>query len=149
MAASQQESPVVVSDGGGGAIVVWTDRRNETFPASDVYAQRIGPDGAVPTGVGPVSGSPRLVVSPGAPNPFSDVTRFDVLLDEDSDVDVKIYDVRGRLLREQPLGSQSAGLHSIEFDGRDAAGQLLPSGIYFCRVTAVGMSKTLKFVITR
>ncbi len=39
----EQSDPVMVSDGAGGAIVAWTDYRSGSD--SDIYAQRIGPDG--------------------------------------------------------------------------------------------------------
>lgn len=47
--AGDQFDPVLLSDGAGGCFAVWYDGRNRTGPGDDnydIYAQRIGPDGA-------------------------------------------------------------------------------------------------------
>jgi hypothetical protein len=146
-AANEQQYPVIVSDGGGGAIVAWTDLRSKVTSSSDVYAQRVGPEGLIPTGVRGNPRTPALVVSSGTPNPFSATTLFNITLVEESNVDVRVYDVRGRLVRQAALGTMAAGVHPIAFDGRDGANQPLPSGVYFYRVTAGDASTVRKFVI--
>ena len=49
---STQSEARIVSDGAGGAVIVWIDNRTE----QDIYAQRLGPDGAAlwPAGGAPV-----------------------------------------------------------------------------------------------
>jgi len=47
------------------------------------------------------------------------------------------------------LGVMTAGYQTRNFSGRDAAGQPLPSGVYFYRVTAGGETATRKMVIQR
>jgi len=42
---SSQGNAAIVSDDAGGAIIVWEDRRNDTYPKSDIYAQRVDPNG--------------------------------------------------------------------------------------------------------
>jgi hypothetical protein len=44
-APADQQALVMVADGAGGAIVAWSDYRNYSESAADLYAQRIGPDG--------------------------------------------------------------------------------------------------------
>jgi flagellar hook assembly protein FlgD len=114
-----------------------------------VYAQRVGPEGLIPTGVRGNPRTPALVVSSGTPNPFSATTLFNITLVEESNVDVRVYEVRGRLVRQAALGTMAAGVHPIAFDGRDGANQPLPSGVYFYRVTAGDASTVRKFVIAR
>lgn len=46
-AAGAQTRPRLVSDGSGGALVIWLDTRNSTTTGSDIYAQRLGTDGAI------------------------------------------------------------------------------------------------------
>jgi len=47
-AARHQEYPTIVPDGAGGAIITWFDQRTgDSYTFSDIYAQRISPDGAV------------------------------------------------------------------------------------------------------
>jgi hypothetical protein len=43
--ASSQSNAAVISDGVGGAFIVWQDRRNDSYPKTDIYAQRVDPDG--------------------------------------------------------------------------------------------------------
>ena len=47
------------------------------------------------------------------------------------------------------LRNVPAGMAGYVFDGRDRAGRLLPSGVYFTRVAAKGVVGTTKLVITR
>lgn len=47
-----------------------------------------------------------------------------------SDVDLSIYDVAGRLVRHLATGAHPAGVYSVPWDGTDAAGHRLSSGVY-------------------
>lgn len=47
-----------------------------------------------------------------------------------------VYDLRGRLVRTLLRGEQPAGEHALRWDGRDAAGREVASGVYFFRVDA-------------
>jgi len=47
-AARHQEYPTIVPDGAGGAIITWFDQRTgDSYTFSDIYAQRISPNGTV------------------------------------------------------------------------------------------------------
>jgi hypothetical protein len=89
-----------------------------------------------------------LVLLANVPNPFSGSTELRIGLPSESDVTVEFYDVAGRRVaaRTTRLG---AGWQRVDFDGRDDAGRLLVSGVYFCRVSAGGSSSTHKMVIQR
>ncbi len=82
-------------------------------------------------------GSPdafRLVGN--APNPFNPKTsvRFDV--PREAHVSICVYDVTGRLVRVLEDGSLDAGRHETTWDGRDATGAEVGSGVYFCVMQA-------------
>lgn len=142
-----QYSPAVASDGFGGAIVAWHDLRNGgTY---DIYSNRITQGGAIPTPVGRTPAMPSLLVGDAYPNPFSAGTDLDIVLPQDADVSVEIFDVAGRHVRALDLGRFSAGVTRISFDGRDASAQPLPSGVYFLRVHAANETATRKLVIQR
>jgi hypothetical protein len=64
-------------------------------------------------------------------------------------VDVEVFDVTGRRVREQRLAALPAGWREIVFDARDAGGRQLPSGVYFYRVSAAAETVTRKMVIAR
>lgn len=71
---------------------------------------------------------------PGGPNPFDDVARVRYVLPAEMLVSLRIFDARGRYVRTLFRGNQVARTYSIEWDGRDAAGHSVPSGVYFCRL---------------
>ncbi len=69
------------------------------------------------------------------PNPFNARTRivYD-LPEEGGQIRLAIFDSEGRLLRVLVEGWKSGGRHSISFDGLDASGEPLSSGIYLYRL---------------
>jgi len=60
---------------------------------------------------------------------------------------LKIYDVAGRLVKTLIDGVEQPGRRLIEWNGRDAAGSRVASGVYFCRMTAPGYTRTQKMVL--
>lgn len=91
----------------------------------------------------------ELQVRPNVPNPFGGATEFEVGLPVDADVTFEVYDVVGRRVATHAYPSLAAGWQRLGFDGRSDAGRMLPSGVYFCRVSAAGMVVTRKVVIQR
>lgn len=67
------------------------------------------------------------------PNPFNPTTRISYKLPSESFVTLSVYDVLGRELETLVNARQSAGVHSITFDGSH-----YPSGLFFCRMSGVG-----------
>ncbi len=51
-----------------------------------------------------------------------------------SEVTVAVYALDGRRVWQARPGAQSAGRHSVRWDGRDEAGQSVPPGVYMARV---------------
>jgi len=104
------------------------------------YAQ---PSAGAPS---PASGPLRLVV---ASNPFrrSTVLRFN--LPRPATARLEVFDLRGRLLRRLVAEHQSAGLHAVTWDGRDAAGLRLASGTYVARLSAGELNETRKLQLLR
>jgi C1A family cysteine protease len=91
----------------------------------------------------------ELKLSPARPNPFHNETIVAFLLPAEGGATVSIYDVAGRLLRTLPEQRCSAGLNERVWNGTDADGNDVPSGVYFVRVTAGGESATGKVVVVR
>jgi flagellar hook assembly protein FlgD len=82
------------------------------------------------------------------PNPFNASTSIYFNLDQQSEVKLGIYNVTGRLVREYNLTAGS-GHHSIVWDGTDARGNQVASGIYFYRLRAGIVNQTRKMVLLR
>ncbi len=85
-----------------------------------------------------------------APNPCLTTTGFGILLPRPSPVQARIFEPSGRLVREL-LGPTllPAGHHRLQWNGVDALGRTLPSGVYFCRVEAGGQTKEYRVVRLR
>ena len=70
------------------------------------------------------------------PNPFNPSTTISYSLGRDAEVSLDIYNVRGQLVRRLVREAQSAGNHSIVWDGKDSSGRESASGFYFYRLRA-------------
>ncbi|MGA2624212.1 MAG: FlgD immunoglobulin-like domain containing protein, partial [Bacteroidota bacterium] len=78
----------------------------------------------------------EFALSQNYPNPFNPTTRFNVDVPKTTNVDVIVYNILGQRVATLLSGIQSAGYHTVEWDGRDAHGLVVPSGMYFVRMTA-------------
>ncbi|MEZ5064203.1 MAG: FlgD immunoglobulin-like domain containing protein [bacterium] len=105
---------------------------------------------ATSTAAGEASVSPRsLALRPASPNPFSDATSVGLGLPRAGDVTVELFDAAGRRVATRSLGRTDPGWQNLMIDGRDDAGRPLGSGVYFCRVSAGGETRTTKVVVRR
>ncbi len=85
-----------------------------------------------------------------APNPFNPATtiRFSVA-HEGAHVSLRVYDVAGKLVRELVNGTTPAGEHEARWDGRNASGVPVASGVYFSRMEADGWAASRKMVLLK
>jgi hypothetical protein len=84
------------------------------------------------------------------PNPFnpSTVIRYDVPAGGGA-VNLRIYDVGGRLVRTLVDGFEAAGRKSVAWHGKNNRGELVATGVYFYRMTAPGFERTRKMVLLK
>jgi hypothetical protein len=75
-----------------------------------------------------------LVLDQNHPNPFNPLTTISFSLPRDDKVRLKIFDVRGQLVRTLADGPQTAGSHSVVWNGRDDRGAEVASGTYLYRL---------------
>jgi hypothetical protein len=83
------------------------------------------------------------------PNPFNPSTTIEFELPRAADVDLRIYDAGGRLVRRLLADELGAGLQSVNWDGRDDQGQRLGSGVYFCRLRTGDRVLSKKLILLR
>ena len=88
------------------------------------------------------------------PNPFNPETWIPFQLAAPADVSVKIYTVDGKLVRSLALGHLAAGVYqhrsrAAYWDGRNAQGEPVASGIYFYTLTAGDFTATRKMLIMK
>jgi hypothetical protein len=89
----------------------------------------------------------RLVAA--QPNPFNPITLLGFEVTARERVELRIYDVRGRLVRTLVDGMVDPGVHRAVFDGRNERGQDVASGTYFVELTAGGRRATEKLSLVR
>jgi hypothetical protein len=83
------------------------------------------------------------------PNPFTGSTMIRFAIGAASDAEVGIFDVAGRQVRHLDRRTYQPGSHRVAWDGRDDAGNALPSGVYFTRLTADGRTTSRALLLTR
>ena len=91
-----------------------------------------------------------LAVHCATPNPFGVNTALSYELPSPGDVDIRVFDVSGRLVRtlidSEP---RPAGLQTLVWNGRDDRGRKVASGVYFFRVNIGGESIERRTVLLR
>lgn len=70
-------------------------------------------------------------------------------LDRPSRVELRIYDLRGRIVTTLVSESPSAGAYTRVWEGRDASGQSVASGVYFAELRAEGRRQSRRMVLVR
>ena len=88
------------------------------------------------------------------PNPFNPETWIPYQLSEAAEVTVTLHSSDGKLVRTLELGQMPAGIYqnrsrAAYWDGRNAAGEPVASGVYFYTLTAGDFSATRKMVIRK
>ena len=91
---------------------------------------------------------------PNYPNPFNPETWIPYRLATDAAVILTIYDTRGVAVRVLMLGHQPAGVYQSKhraayWDGRNARGESVASGLYFYTLTAGEFTATRKLLIVK
>ncbi|MFB3908824.1 MAG: FlgD immunoglobulin-like domain containing protein [Candidatus Eisenbacteria bacterium] len=118
--------------------LVWTDAAPiPQLPDCDLAA---APDPAL---------SGREVRMHVAPNPM-DANRWTTIaysVRTSGPVTVNIYDAGGRLVRNLSGGVREAGDYSIRWDGRGENGAVVPSGVYWARVSAAGDREAERIIV--
>jgi hypothetical protein len=83
-------------------------------------------------------------LKPNFPNPFNPSTEITLVMLEDSDVEIKIYDITGKEIEILYKGQLNKGTHIFKFNGSE-----YPSGIYLCKVESGQTLKVQKMILTK
>jgi hypothetical protein len=97
-----------------------------------------------------VSNVPRTyALHQNYPNPFNPATTIRYELPKAATVRLIIYDLQGRDVARLIDGYRQSGFHEAVWDGRDADGRALPSGIYIAWMMTPAYSKSIKMVLLK
>ena len=83
------------------------------------------------------------------PNPFNLSTTIPFGLNGYKPVDLSIYNVLGERVRIFQQNTLTPGDYAIEWDGKDELGRIVPSGIYFYRLSVGEQMKTNKMILVK
>ena len=83
------------------------------------------------------------------PNPFNPSTSIEFSLPARERVSLKVFDVSGRLVRTLVDGQLSDGTHRYTWDGRNARGSSVASGVYFYVLRSESIKQSRKAVLLR
>jgi hypothetical protein len=70
------------------------------------------------------------------PNPFNMSTTIHYSLAQKGQINIAVYNVRGQKVCSLINSVQNAGAYSVQWNGTDETGQIVPSGVYFYRMSA-------------
>ena len=101
---------------------------------------------ASPVGDAPLAGT-RLVQN--IPNPFNPSTTIQFSLAARGHATIAVFDAAGRWVRTLVDDDRVAGEHAVQWDGRDAAGKSVASGVYFYRLTSGSVVESKKMVLLK
>ena len=150
-------------EGGSEAVDVTTDAlipsgaraySDETVRGGDTYEYTLGVVLADRSEVMSQSVSVRakgyaLALHQNTPNPFNPTTTLSFTLPERESVTLAIYDVRGRLVRTLVDEMVGEGYQERLWDGKDAKGARVSSGVYFYTLTAGESTITKKMLLLK
>ncbi len=122
-----------------------TDRPDD-YPRVDIEALVDVLDVTVTGGGVP---SPDHLMFSNSPNPFTGSTKISFYVPSTAEISVEVFDVAGRKVCDLYSGEAPAGRSEFLWDGRDASGRELVSGVYFCKVRFGSMSVSKKMLKIR
>ncbi len=81
------------------------------------------------------------------PNPFNASTMIPYAVPQTADISIAIYNIYGRTIQSIDLGETSPGWHQAYWNGSDARGIPVGTGIYFYRLLVDGRSMDLRKMV--
>ena len=90
---------------------------------------------------------PSAMVVSTYPNPFTEEVNIRYNLDKAAKVDLRIYNLKGQLVKTLLNSQQSKGEHCVFWDACDERGRKISAGIYFLYLEKDGIRQAVKQLI--
>ena len=91
----------------------------------------------------------EFYVSSNYPNPFNPSTMIDIETVEAGDLIVNVFDAKGRMINNLVNSYLEAGRYSVKWNGMDASGMSMPTGVYFIQVQSGSDMHTQKMILMK
>ena len=101
------------------------------------------------TGTGDLPAAFDFALGQNYPNPFNPKTTIRFELAEAGPVSLGIYDANGRAVRILHQGEMPEGVHAASWNGLDAMGRPVASGVYFARLRTSGGELSRRMVLMK
>ncbi len=83
------------------------------------------------------------------PNAFNPKTNIRFTLPENAKVELKIYNSLGQTVKTLVNTNYVSGSHTVEWNGTDASGKLVSSGVYFYQIKSESFTQTKKMLFLK
>jgi flagellar hook assembly protein FlgD len=83
------------------------------------------------------------------PNPLNPSTTIKFILAEDNRVEIGVYDLKGRIVRDLLMSELPAGENSVQWDGRTDSGVNAAGGVYLVRIKTGSAEATIKITLAK
>lgn len=141
-----QGDNIGMTSGAGKLYPVWMAR----YPGSSVYQIWSAIVDIATIGVNKISSEIPSGYSLGQnyPNPFNPETRIKYSVPKNSNVFIKLYDIQGKEISTLVNGMHTAGTYEVNFSANEIS-RVLPSGVYFYKMIADGVSLSRKMLLNK
>ncbi len=106
-------------------------------------------DEVTAVGSTPLPTAGGVLLGQNSPNPFNPMTKLSFDLAAPAHARLSIYDVGGHLVKTVVDELRPVGRHEVMWDGQNAAGQQVPSGVYLYRLEAGGNVQTKRMMLVK
>jgi len=83
------------------------------------------------------------------PNPFNPTTTINYSIAKNGLVELTVYNILGQKIKTLVNEVKNSGQHVVQWDGRNTAGHVVASGLYFCTLKSGDFIKTNKMLLLR
>jgi cytochrome c peroxidase len=118
------------------AVVAFLKTLSDGYVLSAPTLARDVPNGGLETDAAAIE------LAPIRPSPARGAAMITFSLPALASVQLTVYDLSGRAVRDLAAASFAAGRHSVVWDGRDSAGEPVANGAYFCRLHVGDVNQT-------
>jgi hypothetical protein len=143
-----------VSDLRGGGILIW-DELSEVTGNIDIFAQhvdsegKLGPVSAIKNINPPVQVIDQFRIDSLYPNPFNSTLIIKYTIHKKTNINIKVYDIKGEEVTKLFNGDCSPGDYQIRWNGTNTFGLPVGNGLYILRMSSPSQTISKKIALIK